>query len=84
MSAFDVANFLKEKTRESGLSHTEIARRTGLSRQTRYKLLNGDIQEAKFSTLIKVSRALNVHPVELLSLYFSPHTLQQHKGIRAA
>ena len=69
MSAFEVAHFLREKARDSSLSHTEIARRTGLSRQTWYKLLNGEIQEARFSTLIKVGRVLNIHPVDLMNLY---------------
>lgn len=70
MSAHDVAHFLKKKADESGLTHTEITRRAAVSRQTWYKLLNGEVQEAKFSTLVRISRTLRTHPMELIGLYF--------------
>ena len=77
MSSYDVANFLRKKARESNLTHTEITRSAGLSRQTWYKLLNGEVQEAKFSTLIRVSHALNIHPLDLMGLYFGQQALKR-------
>ncbi|MGB0848424.1 MAG: helix-turn-helix domain-containing protein [Thiolinea sp.] len=73
MSAQALAQFLRLRMRERGLSNSQIAAQAGISRQTWYNLLNAQIKEAKFSTLVQVCRVLDVHPMELLGIYFADH-----------
>lgn len=44
---------------------TELARKTGISRQALYGILDGSSGQAKVSTLISLASALKVHPVVL-------------------
>ncbi len=78
MSSCEVAQFLRKKAEESGLSHSEITRLAKVSRQTWYKLLNGDVQEAKLSTIIRISEALRIHPLDLMALYFERRQRSLH------
>lgn len=70
MACCEVSAFLKEKQKHSQLGVKEITARAGIARQTWYKLINGDIKEAKLSTILRLSRALQIHPNELLDIYF--------------
>lgn len=56
--------------RRKGLSNSEVAIRAGISRQTWYNLLNAEIKEAKISTIINVAKVFDLHPYELMALYF--------------
>ncbi len=71
MSAQTLAQFLRARMNERGLNNSQIATRAGISRQTWYNLLNAQIKEAKFSTLIQVCKVLEVHPMELMEVYFT-------------
>ncbi|CAA6823796.1 MAG: Unknown protein [uncultured Thiotrichaceae bacterium] len=70
MSADRVAEFLKDRARSLNLSQTELSRRSNLSRQTLYRLFSADISQAKISTIVKVSRALQVEPTDVMGIYF--------------
>lgn len=63
--------FINQLVEQSGLSKQAIAAKAGISRASLYNLLNGDIEEAKISTLVKVSFALDTHPIELMRRYFA-------------
>lgn len=78
MSALDVANYLQLRIKELNYSTASAARSSGLSRQTWYKLLSADIEEAKLSTLIRVAETLYILPASLIALYFTGSTVQ-HK-----
>jgi len=71
MSKIDLANLLQKRIKQLKITKSELARNSGISRQTLYKLLNADVDEAKLSTLVKVSQVLKVHPMDLLRTYFS-------------
>ena len=62
--------FLSDLICQSGLSKTQLAQRAGISRASLYNLINGDVAESKLSTLIRVSSALGVHPLDILIPYF--------------
>ena len=55
-------------------SKTVLAEKAKISRVTFYKLLSGEIEEARLSTFINLAYALDVHPVELIRRYFSVDT----------
>jgi transcriptional regulator with XRE-family HTH domain len=55
---------------DRGLSNSEVAIQAGISRQTWYNLLNADIKEAKLSTIINIAKVFDVHPYDLMALYF--------------
>ena len=71
MSKLSLAQFLNTQMEELGLNNSAVAKRAKISRQTWYRLLNADVEEAKVSTLIRVAEALNTHVIYLLRLYFS-------------
>nr|CAA6808406.1 MAG: Unknown protein [uncultured Thiotrichaceae bacterium] len=70
MSAIQVAEFLKSRAQSLNLTHAEISRRSELSRQTLYRLFSADISQAKISTIVKISRALQVEPTDVMGIYF--------------
>jgi len=53
-----------------GLNRKQLAERARISRASLYNLLNGDVAESRLSTLIRLAGALEVHPMELLKVYF--------------
>lgn len=71
MSKSYFTTFIEQLVEKSPLSKQAIAKKAGVSRPTLYNLLNGDIQEAKISTLVNLSIALDTHPMELLRRYFA-------------
>lgn len=70
MAATNLAMYLDKRINELGLSKSEASRRADVSRQTWYRLINADIQDVKLSTLIRLAKALEVHPLVILKLYF--------------
>lgn len=75
MSAFEVADYLRLRLRTMGMTTTEAARRSGISRQTWHKLLRADISEARLSTLVQVAETLETHPLSMLRIYFNDNVL---------
>lgn len=63
--------FLKERITAKGLSKTELAQKCGVSRATLYNVLQGNVAEARLSTLIKIAAVLDTHPLEIIKPYFS-------------
>ena len=76
MSKVDLAKTLTERMIQLKLSKSQVAKDAGFSRQTLYKLLNADIDEARLSTIIKISQALQLHPTDLLRIYFKNISLE--------
>lgn len=79
MSKIDLAKVLQERISQLKLSKIEVAKGAGISRQTLYKLLNADIDEAKLSTIVKLSKVLQLHPMDLLRIYFNRMSLKNSK-----
>lgn len=70
MSAEDLANFLRRRMGELRLNNSDIAVRAKIARQTWYRLLNAEIEEAKLSTLARLADALGLHVMSLLKVYY--------------
>jgi len=66
---YEFADFLRIRARELNLSHSEIARQSSIARQTWYRLLNSEIEEAKLSTLVSISRVLKVDVMQLIEMH---------------
>jgi DNA-binding XRE family transcriptional regulator len=81
MSALDLANFLNTRAKELHLSATTISKTVGISRQTWYRLLNADIQQARIETLMRVAEVLQVNLMELSSLYTNQLTRSQKASV---
>jgi len=69
MSAKDLSVYLLVRGRELNLSVTELTIRTGISRQTWYRIQQEEVECICISTLVQFSRTLNVSPQELLAIY---------------
>lgn len=76
MSKVDLAKVLHERTLQLKLSKSDVAKGAGISRQTLYKILNADIHEAKLSTIVKLSQVLQLHPMDLLRIYFKSMSIK--------
>lgn len=84
MSATDLANYLDLRVKSLGLSKSEAARRADVSRQTWYRLLNAEIHDAKLSTLIRLSEALETTPLHILRIYFGESAFGEETVLAAA
>ncbi len=69
---------LEALIKQSGLPKKTLAEQAGISRSNLYNLLNGEVSEAKLSTLIKLSSVLQVHPLDLLRSYFQGSVVDNH------
>lgn len=70
MVAMRFSTSLNELIEQSNLTKTQLAERAGISRASLYNLLNGDVAESKLSTIIRLSSALGVHPLDIMHPYF--------------
>lgn len=67
------SNYLRKSIDKQQLTIKETAEKAGISRQNLHKILNGDIAQAKLTTLIQLAHALNKHPLDLFRAYLN-HT----------
>lgn len=77
MSAEDLACFLRRRMGELRLRNSDVANRAKIARQTWYRLLNAEIEEAKLSTLARLADALGLHVMSLLKVYYHGRSLGQ-------
>jgi len=66
----ELGDYIRRRAYALDMTLTETARRAGITRQALYKLLDQRVTEARLSTLIKIARALNVHPLALIRRLF--------------
>lgn len=69
---------LTELIETKGLTKKQLAQNSGISRATLYNILQGNVAEARLSTLIKLAACLETHPLTLLKPYFSD-TISERK-----
>jgi transcriptional regulator with XRE-family HTH domain len=65
-SAF--ALYVRRRAHELSINLSEIARKTGISRQALYNLMSGKSEQAKISTVLALSHVLQIHPLALFRL----------------
>ncbi len=67
----DFNDYFRQRCKELGMSVSEVARRSGLSRAAIYKLLEpGGMAQVRIATLTRLADALDVHPQWLLRTFF--------------
>jgi transcriptional regulator with XRE-family HTH domain len=69
--------FIRTRCRKLKISHSELARRAGLSRETLYRLMRGEIAAPSIATLHGLSVGLDVSTLYLLRHYFSSYHHEQ-------
>ncbi len=70
-----LGHFLRKRTRELGISLSELARRSGKSRQTLHSLSVKGERLPSIETLFDLALHLGVHPMRLLHLVFDDYQL---------
>lgn len=65
MYSLSFSDYVKNRAESMGLSVTELARQTGISRQALYNLMDGSTTQARVSTIVALAHTLKVHPVVL-------------------
>lgn len=70
MSVSDLSMVLQERKKELGISMSELSRRSSLSRQTLYNILDGEVSQARLTSLTSIANALELHPLEILRSFF--------------
>jgi DNA-binding Xre family transcriptional regulator len=71
MNRAKFAIVLNQLIEKKGFNKKQLAQHSGISRATLYNVLQGNVGEARLSTLIKLASALDAHPLELLTPYFA-------------
>lgn len=66
----DVSRYLQRALVRVGNNKTKLARDAGISRNTLYRILRGDLEENRIITLIKLAVVLKVKVQEVLAIYF--------------
>ena len=80
MTTTSFANYIREHIEKQELNISSTAVRAKISRQALHKILNGDIKQARLTTLIQLSHALNLHPLEFFRKYFERHEFSPNVG----
>ena len=70
MSADEFSAFILARQKELKLSVAELSRRSGLSRQSLYRLFDAEVEQTRLSTFVKLGIALELHPLELMRVFF--------------
>lgn len=65
-----LADFILHRCRELELSKTALCELAGLSRQTLYRVLRGDLRSITFETIIRLASALHCAPLHLARLAY--------------
>lgn len=70
MAAAEVEQYLMQVVARTGNNKSRLARDAGISRNTLYRILRGDLEEVKLATISKLTRVLKMKPQALMSIYF--------------
>ncbi len=70
-----LGRFLRNRTHELGFSMAELARSTGLSRQTLHAIGEAGGRLPELETVVRIALKLNVHPLQLFHLVFEDYHL---------
>lgn len=70
-----LGRYLRERAIERGVSFAELARRTGMSRQTLYAISDDNGRLPEIETVVKLAVELSVHPLQLFHMVFEDYQL---------
>jgi DNA-binding Xre family transcriptional regulator len=65
LKTYEFSEYIRMRAAEKNLSMTELAKRTGLARQSLYALMVGVTGQVKIATVVALAAGLEVHPVDL-------------------
>ena len=68
---YEFSEYIRTRATEKGLTMAELARRSGLARQSLYSLLDGVTGQVKIATVVALAAALDIHPVVLFRVLLS-------------
>ena len=89
MPSKDFEQYVRQQCKYLNLSLTEVAKQSDMSRPNLYKLMSGNAENARLSTLVKLANVLETHPQILLRHMFEhtdispltlPSILHTHDG----
>lgn len=63
-------NYVRDRARQLRLSQTQLARRAGVSRESLYRLLRGEVSNPSITTLYGLAASLETSALHLIRLYF--------------
>ena len=70
MKSHPIKKLIDGACSRNGITHSSIARKAGISRETLYRIIRGNGQRASVETICGVARAAGIAPVVLLRLMF--------------
>lgn len=70
MSTEEFSAFILARQKELNLSVAELSRRSGLSRQSLYRFFESEVEQTRLSTMVKLGIGLELHPLELMRVFF--------------
>jgi len=70
MKTNDFEQYVRQRCHQLGVSLSFIAKQSGMSRHNLYKLLAGNAENARISTVVKLAHALQTHPMVLIRHMF--------------
>lgn len=79
MSKLDIARAYKNRSETLNMSISEIAKESGISRQTIYRILNAESNHTQLETLSKISKTLNLSIDYTLELYYLENSYQRKR-----
>ena len=68
---YEFSEYIRTRATEKNLTMAELARRSGLARQSLYSLLDGVTGQVRIATVVALAAALEVHPVVLFRILLS-------------
>lgn len=72
----ELGRYIRARSKERAISLSELARRTGLSRQTLHAIGEAGGRLPEMETVVKLAVELAVHPMQLFHLVFEDFRLQ--------
>lgn len=84
MSSKDVIELILRKLKEKNMSIADLARESGLARQTVHRLLKSDLGQVKLETVQRLAMALDVDVLLLMELWLNQTSETQRQGLTLA
>ncbi len=75
----ELGKFLRRRSKEIGLTMSEVARRASKSRQTLHQMTMPSARLPHLQTIVDVARVLNVHPADLVAVLFDDASLRPRR-----
>lgn len=72
----ELGKFLRRRSKEIGLSMSDVARRANKSRQTLHQLTVPSARLPHLKTIADIARVINVHPADLVAVLFEDASLR--------